>query len=414
MEKPILKVTTFGEFSISVSDSQAEASCIISDNSSRSKKLPALLQYLILQRNRAVPVNELYTALRQNGEVGDFSANALKILIHRARLELNKLDCYTGKELILNRQGAYQWNPDIPIEVDCETFDTLFVDSRKVFGDEQLDIMLKAIALYAGFFLPKSVSYYWAAPLYEHYHLRFTRLVLESSAMLDKHEEDFRLLELLNRVLKISPFIETLHIHYIRALTRTGQHDKALRHYTITAEKFYMQYGKAPSEQLLSLYKSINGDMRGYESDVNAVFRDMLKPVNPNGAFSCDLSVFREICQLKLRESIRSGIVSQIALITVSNAEGEHPGDKVMAQLPEAIGSSLRVSDVFSQYSSRQYLVLMPAAGFENSKSIIERIERRFKTLMPRSGAVIQYSLMQLDASVAARLNLNTELPAAQ
>lgn len=413
MERNALRVTTFGCFSIAASCCPADNSHILSDNSNRSKKLWALMQYLILHRDRAVPVSELFDALWQNSESSEASVNALKILVHRARLELNRLDVYSGKELILNRQGAYQWNNDIPMELDCDIFDRLYTESRDMSDNDRLDTILEAIKLYYGRFLPRSAAYLWVTPLYEHYHLRFTELCFEAASTLFAQKRDAELIELLSAAIEHAPFVESLHLHYIRALSRSGAHEQALEHYRSTAKKFYMQYGKAPSEQMLSLYKTINGTIRGFESDVNTVFQDLMSPFDLQGAFFCNLSVFCEICQLKVRESILNGSVSQLALITVSDAEGKHPGEKAISKLPDAVSQSLRVSDVFTQYSSRQFIVLIPAADFAYSSRIIERIERNFKAMLPRCGVELECSLMQLDASTVQTINTQDHTPIA-
>ena len=113
-------MTTFGDFSIAVSYAQTSDTVSVSF-SNRSKKLLPLIQYLIINRDHPTSVYRL-CEIFWFGEPAETSTNALKILVHRARTELNKLGVFTGKDLILNRQGAYQWNNDIPIEVDCEGF----------------------------------------------------------------------------------------------------------------------------------------------------------------------------------------------------------------------------------------------------------------------------------------------------
>ena len=42
------------------------------------------------------------------------------------------------------------------------------------------------------------------------------------------------------------------------------------------------------------------------------------------------------------------------------------------------IQGSLRASDIFSRYSVCQYVVLIPAATYENCEAVMERITRAF------------------------------------
>jgi len=399
MERYSLYVTTFGDFSISVADAQAESIETVSF-SSRSKKLMPLIQYLIIHRDHSTSVSEL-CEIFWPGEPADSSANALKILVHRARNELDKLGVFSGRDLILNHQGSYQWNNDIPMEVDCELFDRLYLESIRKTGDSQLAPVLEAVSLYKGRFLPMSMaSYSWVVPLYDHYHLRFVELCINGAATLEKLKQYDKLVDCLETLMDLGTNVESLHIQFIRALFRSGNKEKALQFYRQTSEFFYMQHGKAPSAQFMSLYEEISADIRDFEEDVNIVLHALPKPSAHPGALFCNLNVFRDISQLKIRENIVFGTVSQLALITVSGSSRTQPSKKVMDNLPQLISGNLRLSDVCCQYSMRQFLVLLPNTSREDGLKMILNLEQKLKTGLRGCNVVLQHSLTQLDKSV--------------
>ena len=397
MERNSLYVTTFGSFSISIVDAQKGTLDTVSF-SSRSKKLFPLIQYLIVQRDHPTSVGDL-CRLFWSDEPSDTAANALKILIHRARTELNKLGIYTGKDLILNRQGSYQWNNDIPIAVDCEIFDRLYLESLRKTGEAQLAPILEAVSLYKGRFLPNSLIYSWGVPFYDHYHLRYIELCINGAATLEMLRQYDKLVTFLEPMMELGTVVETLHIQYIRALFRTGNTEKALLHYRQASEFFYMQHGKAPSAQFMSLDEEISSDILDFEEDISIVLKALPKPTAHPGALFCNLNIFRDISQLKARESFEFGTVSQLALITVSGTDREQPSKKVMDSIPRITSAALRLSDVFCQFSMRQYLVLLPNTPREDGLNMIRELERRIKSELRNCNIVLRHSLIQLDKS---------------
>lgn len=397
MERYSLYVTTFGDFSITVTDTQAENTGTVRFNS-RSKKLLPLIQYLILNRERPIPVSKLYEVFWP-GEPADAAANALKILMHRARIELNKLDVYTGKELIKNHQGSYQWNNDIPMEVDCEIFDRKYLESIRKTGEDQLSAVMEATSLYKDRFLPAALSYRWAVSLHEHFHIRYIEMCINGASVLETLKRYDELVEFLEPAIKLGNRVETLHIQYIRALFQTGQKEKAHEQYRKTSEHFYIHRGGAPTEQFISLYKEISAYIRDYEEDVNVVLAALPKLPAVPGAMVCNLSVLRDVSYFALRGSLVFGYESQLALITVSDSNGNQPTNKVMDTVTKLLAENLRTSDAYTQYSMRQYLVLMPNTSPEEGLELIQNVERKIKTGLRTRDVVLLHSLTPLNAS---------------
>ena len=86
----------------------------------RSTKMWAVLQYLIVNRDREISLSELIDmfwgddggAVRRNPE------SALKTQFHRTRAELDRLG--VGLPLIINTNGAYTWSKEVHTVIDAE------------------------------------------------------------------------------------------------------------------------------------------------------------------------------------------------------------------------------------------------------------------------------------------------------
>ena len=132
----------FGNFSLQMNE------VIISDTDTRSKKVWILLAYLLYKRDRIVSRRELIQLLWGNTEISN-PENTLKITFYRLRTLLNQLWPSAGHELILFQEGGYRWNPEVPLSIDIEHFDTLY---RQKESDEnkRLSLLSEILEIYEG------------------------------------------------------------------------------------------------------------------------------------------------------------------------------------------------------------------------------------------------------------------------
>ena len=138
----------FGSFSIQYGNT------VISESDNRSKKLWKLLEYIVQNRGRQVPQEELLRLLWSETSRGDNPMSSLKTLLHRVRNTLERLDIEESRHLILQHAGTYFWNPDIPVEVDADEFEKVAEETKNIdIPDEKLNSALRAMALYKGAYL---------------------------------------------------------------------------------------------------------------------------------------------------------------------------------------------------------------------------------------------------------------------
>lgn len=391
----VLKINMLGEFSMTYGDKT------INDQSSRSKKLWTLLEYLITFRDKEISQNELIELLWPDDE-SENPANTLKTLLHRARNAVGELGFAGGKDLIIYRRGTYAWNNDLNILIDTEEFERLLkLSAADVDDDEKLTHMLEAVDLYKGDFLPKTSLELWAVPISTYYHSQYIKLAHDTIDLLLARGRYDDIISVCQRAVVIDPYDEHLHYSMIQALVSTGAQQAALQHYDYVTELFFSQFGVTPSQELTALYKEIIKTKKSMELDLNVIKEGLRETDIPQGAFFSEYAFFKDIYRLQARGAPRTGQTVHIALISVTDSTGEPLAQKqlnaAMERLKATITVSLRRVDIFTRYSVTQYLILLPSASYENGEIALRRVVRAFKRDFPKMNVALHYKLLPLD-----------------
>lgn len=375
----------------------------ITDQDNHAKKPWSILEYLITFHNKQISSSELIELHWADSD----SANpngALKTLIFRTRSLLEPFKIPT-RELIIQKQGAYSWNPAIELSIDTDRFETLCKQSSApgLSDEDRLPLLLDALELYHGDFLPKLSWEAWVIPISTYYHSLFLQTAHQAIELLFARSEWGNLIQLCSRAIEIEPFDEDFHYYLIYALHNTGEQNKALSHYQHTTDLFYNEFAITPSERLKDLYKLIRDEKHGITTDLSLIQASMLEDLQTSGAYFCEYSVFRDIYQLERRAIGRTGDSIFLCLLTVSNEDGELPRPsvtaKAMEHLGKAVAFSLRRGDIYTRYSISQYLILLPTASYENGGVVMQRILRNFKKAYVRKELIVHYSLQAIVAA---------------
>lgn len=119
-----------------------------------------------------------------------------------------------------------------------------------------------------------------------------------------------------------------------------------------------------------------------YIKDVNRVRKELMEQIRKPGAYCQDYDTFKGIYRFLERGIIRSGQKACVILITVVDEQGgsllPHEKDVLMERLGEHIGSTLRLGDVYTRYSSSQYLILVIDTTEGQTDIIVDRIKEKF------------------------------------
>ena len=374
---------------------------LIDDEISRSNKMWNLLAYLIVNRNRNVPQDELIDILWPEDDSQN-PGNALKTLLYRTRATVLPL---LGDEpqLILSQRGSYSWNHSLNCELDAEQFaDLVRQAGDKALSDvERRNLYRKALSLYKQDFLPKLADQLWVIPLQTYYHTLYLEAVFAYANLLMAAEQYAELAELINEAIVIEPYYDKLHALLITALLRQGNSLAALNHYESATELLYRNLGVHPSEELRALYKEIMNERKSLETDLCIIQKDLRETASRPGAFVCDYGFFREAYRLEVRRVGRVGSCVHVALLTVSLPDGRTPAllplNSTMDQLLEVLRMNLRRGDIIARYSGAQFVLMLPTAVYEDSQMVMTRIIDSFYQQNRKNFLKISYKLQQID-----------------
>lgn len=390
-----IQVSTLGGFRLQI-DGQ-----VLTDEINRSLKLWNVLCYLIVHRDRTVPQSELIE-LFWTEENSSNPNNALKTLLYRVRSLLLPL-FPEGPDPILSQRGSYSWNPAIACTLDTDRFETLCRQAEEPgrTADERMALYQEACALYQGDFLPKLSTQMWIIPLSARYHSLFLAAVKTYATLLDEAHAYEEMVELCTRASQLDPLDEGLHILIVRALLHQGKDASALSHYEKATDLLYRSLGVRPSEELQELYREIMDTEEGLETNLEVIQSHLKETAARPGAFVCEYGFFREAYRLEARRAARSGACIHVALITVALPDGSAPPlgilNTTMDQLLEILACNLRRGDVVSRYSAAQYVVMLPAANFEDSTMVMDRIVTAFYRQHRRNYLKLSYKIRELE-----------------
>ncbi len=391
----VLQIHMLGEFSLACGDRRVD------DQSSRSKKVWTLIQFLIANRMKDISQNDLIEVLWPDAdEIGD-PANTLKTIAHRARQTLDSLAFAPGKNIILYRNGTYVWNNSLPISVDAENFIASCDAAEAVGGEERLAHLMQALAHYCGDFLPKSAFEEWVMPLSSYYRTRYLHAVHSAIELLARVGRYDDIISLCRRASVIDPYDEAIHLALIQALVSIGAQQEAMSHYNFVTEMFFSHFGVTPSEELTRLYREIVRTSKSTEMDIGVIREGLSESVRNAGAFYCEYELFKDVYRIQARNLGRNGQTVHLALISVLDGYGKKltlaKRNAAMERLRDVIAKSLRQGDVFTRYSVSQYIIMLPLASFENAEMIMNRVARNFKRTYPKMELLLHYSALPLD-----------------
>lgn len=366
----------------------------------RSRKLCLLLAFLIQARDRPVPYQELFELLWDGQEQGTGSLNTLKAILHRTRTCLDQLWEGAGRELLVSREGCYQWNPEFPLTLDTEEFLHLCRAGEQAGGETaRISLWLSALELYRGDFLPALTGHPWTAAQLHSLRETYFHTVAALLPLLKGGERFQDMARLTQTALDLDPFREDLCRWHLEVLLRLDRREEAAQFYEDFHQRLLAQRGVLPSAGLRELYQQARRDW-----DPRAIspvtLQEQLSDSPGKGAFLCEFDFFRAICRTVSRMAERTGIPPHVALISLSGAENgalaKHSLDRAMDNLESIIGARLRRGDAFARCSASQFVLLLPNANYEDSQMVSTRIIRAFSRQYPHSPALIQISVQPL------------------
>ena len=389
-----IKICMLGEFTLTAGDQ------ILRESDNRSRRIFSLLSFLICHRGHSVSQYKLIEQLW--GDTAEITnpENTLRILLHRARSQLDLLYDGAGRECILRKDGSYCWNPAVPVNLDYERFEQLCQAQTGEDSQKRLENLLAALKLYQGEFLPRQSSDGWVIPICAHFQNMFLVASQEAAQLLLQDKRYEEAVEICRRCLAAEPYSEPVCQLLMQILAAMGNHNGVTEVYENLSRRLFDDFGIHPNEQTRDLYRSLVHSPRGRTMAMDEVLEHLQEPDTLPGALLCDYDYFKMLCYAERRSIERRGTVTHVALLSISGTPDKPLNSRSMHRIMEQLGVSLRTNlrrgDVISQCTASQYIIMLPNANYENSTMVCRRCIAAFQRAHPHVSARINYLVQPL------------------
>ena len=359
------------------------------------KQLVNLLQVLLFHSEKPVQKDELIDILWPESKN---PSSALKFSIFRLRSELNEIDFFKDKEVIVTTRKGYILNPNLDWNID-------FVELQKAYnqineGAELLDekefkIARKIFRLYQGRFYASPSQLHWILQKQEVFRQMYVKTMMRTSCYLYTQKRYDEMMLMNYQAVLIEPFNEGLHYYYMKGLVATRNYREALKYYDELNDIFLSELGTGLSKRFKQLYDIIIADHAKEESkDMETIMRELSNRDQQNQGFFCSYEIFKYFYELLLKMSVRNE--QNYYLIMLQFSDGTLDYEKVgvdFDRVKRLVSSCLRSNDLFTSTSETQLLLLVDCQTEENAHLIIQRISNKFYSIFRKKNYRMNYSV---------------------
>lgn len=359
------------------------------------KQLVNLLQVLLFHSEKPVQKDELIDILWPESKN---PSSALKFSIFRLRSELNEIDFFKDKEVIVTTRKGYILNPNLDWNID-------FVELQKAYnqineGAELLDekefkIARKIFRLYQGRFYASPSQLHWILQKQEVFRQMYVKTMMRTSCYLYTQKRYDEMMLMNYQAVLIEPFNEGLHYYYMKGLVATRNYREELKYYDELNDIFLSELGTGLSKRFKQLYDIIIADHAKEENkDMETIIRELSNRDQQNQGFFCSYEIFKYFYELLLKMSVRNE--QNYYLIMLQFSDGTLDYEKVgvdFDRVKRLVSSCLRSNDLFTRTSETQLLLLVDCQTEENAHLIIQRISNKFYSIFRKKNYRMNYSV---------------------
>lgn len=359
------------------------------------KQLVNLLQVLLFHSEKPVQKDELIDILWPESKN---PSSALKFSIFRLRSELNEIDFFKDKEVIVTTRRGYILNPNLDWNID-------FVELQKAYnqineGAELLDekefkIAIKIFRLYQGRFYASPSQPHWILQKQEVFRQMYVKTMMRTSCYLYTQKRYDEMMLMNYQAVLIEPFNGGLHYYYMKGLVATRNYREALKYYDELNDIFLSELGTGLSKRFKQLYDIIIADHAKKENkDMETIIRELSNRDQQNQGFFCSYEIFKYFYELLLKMSVRNE--QNYYLIMLQFSDGTLDYEKVgvdFDRVKRLVSSCLRSNDLFTRTSETQLLLLVDCQTEENAHLIIQRISNKFYSIFRKKNYRMNYSV---------------------
>ena len=318
-----------------------------------------------------------------------------------------------GKYIIL-KDGRYYFSQEYELDSDTAYLDEIILRIRNGPGRENRELEWEYCQNYRGEFLPMLSGEAWATQEGAYYQKWYFECLNHLCEELKKNGEYEKLLELCTTASKLHPYDswQTVQIDCLMAMNR---YQEAVKVYEQASEIFYEELGISDLDKAVIRCRNREGQ-KYFLANAMTGIKDILKEERTeNAAYCCSYPSFLDMYHIICRMEERSRIPSALMICTLrEKAAGDGRAGKNDASVakcpdiglmkrpdaapvkhaapakyadPEAtmeafrqvLAGGIRSGDVYTRYSSRQFLALLMDASEENGRKAARRLNDRWE-----------------------------------
>lgn len=377
MENEKLKVRMLGAFTMEYGNRP------ISFERNTVTKTNQLMQILLHAGDKGVSRANLLERLFAREEVTNPS-NSLRATVFRLRKLLAETGLFGEEEFIHIKSGIYRFTSAIPVELDTVLFENTAKEALSASDEAVCYSKLEdACALYQGDFLPMLCEEAWVVEEAAKYKKLYAQCMKKLCQLLKERKDFDRLYEVAAVAVALYPYDEW-QIWQIDSLIARNQAKEAMRLYEETADMLFRNKGLSPSEKFAERLAQMSGIAEEREKVIEEIQEELGENEELKGAFYCSYPSFAETYRYIKRVISRSGQSAYLVLCTVTDGKG-YPlkkgerMERLSEEVGEAIRGALRRGDLYTKYSTNQYLVLLFDIKLSDCQAVIDRINGNFE-----------------------------------
>lgn len=359
------------------------------------KQLVNLLQVLLFHSEKPVQKDELIDILWPESKN---PSSALKFSIFRLRAELNEIEFFKDKEVIVTTRKGYILNPNLDWNIDFVELEKAYNqinDGSELLDEKEFKAARKIFRLYQGRFYASPSQLHWILQKQEIFRQMYVKTMMRISCYLYTQKRYDEMMLMNYQAVLIEPFNEGLHYYYMKGLVATRNYREALKYYDELNDIFLSELGTGLSKRFKQLYDIIIADHAKEESkDMETIMRELSSRDQQNQGFFCSYEIFKYFYELLLKMSIRNE--QNYYLIMLQFSDGTLDYEKIgldFDRVKRLVGSCLRSNDLFTRTSETQLLLLVDCQTEENAHLIIQRISNKFYSIFRKKNYRMNYSV---------------------
>lgn len=359
------------------------------------KQLVNLLQVLLFHSEKPVQKDELIDILWPESKN---PSSALKFSIFRLRSELNEIDFFKDKEVIVTTRKGYILNPNLDWNIDFVELEKAYNqinEGAELLDEKEFKIARKIFRLYQGRFYASPSQLHWILQKQEVFRQMYVKTMMRTSCYLYTQKRYDEMMLMNYQAVLIEPFNEGLHYYYMKGLVATRNYREALKYYDELNDIFLSELGTGLSKRFKQLYDIIIADHAKEESkDMETIMKELSSRDQQNQGFFCSYEIFKYFYELLLKMSIRNE--QNYYLIMLQFSDGTLDYEKIgldFDRVKRLVSSCLRSNDLFTRTSETQLLLLVDCQTEVNAHLVIQRISNKFYSIFRKKNYRMNYSV---------------------